>query len=428
MSDSFFDALILGAGVSGLTAAQALAHAGRRVAVIEARPRIGGRIDSIRAEGSGLPIELGAEFVHGRPEELWRLISQAGAATFELDGEMLNFADGQLKPSDRDEDFSILDKLPEEPDQSFADWIRQQPFPPETVRSLTSYVEGFNAADANVIGTASLAQQQRAEKAIEGDRIFRVKEGYAFLADALLRQVKKDGGELFLSTIADTVSWKRGFVQVHARNGERGEPLLLSGRQCIVTLPLGVLQAGSVRFDPVPEEQMRAAQRLAMGSVKKIIFVFRGRFWEADYPEASFFFSESDLPSVWWTASPDTSPTLTGWIGGTRAQDPGIADQENLLRNSLATLAKIFALPAQQLRDDLVSWHMHDWSQDPFSRGAYSYVPKDGLEAVRVLTQPVDDTLFFAGEHTDLTGHWGTVHAAMRSGLRAAQQALTNLQ
>jgi monoamine oxidase len=67
---------------------------------------------------------------------------------------------------------------------------------------------------------------------------------------------------------------------------------------------------------------------------------------------------------------------------------------------------------------------MHDWRGDPNARGAYSYLPAGGLHLPGKLGEPVDDTVYFAGEHTDITGHWGTVHAAMRSGLRVADQIL----
>jgi monoamine oxidase len=67
---------------------------------------------------------------------------------------------------------------------------------------------------------------------------------------------------------------------------------------------------------------------------------------------------------------------------------------------------------------------LHDWQADPFARGAYSYVPAGAADASLHLSYPVDGTLFFAGEHTDTSGHWGTVHAALRSGLRAAEQLL----
>jgi monoamine oxidase len=92
----------------------------------------------------------------------------------------------------------------------------------------------------------------------------------------------------------------------------------------------------------------------------------------------------------------------------------------------MASLAKIFG--RSDLEPLLVSFHTHDWQSDPFSRGAYSYAPKGAAAVSEALSRPMEDTLFFAGEHTDTTGNWGTVHAALDSGLRAAAQVLTSLR
>ena len=117
------------------------------------------------------------------------------------------------------------------------------------------------------------------------------------------------------------------------------------------------------------------------------------------------------------------TPTLTGWIGGPRssafANAPASRSAISPATNSPASsLAR--RIPA----DQLICCATHDWQTDPFTFGAYSYIPARGLDAVLEMATPVENTLYFAGEHTDVTGHWGTVHAAIRSGLRAAWQIL----
>ena len=89
MTENRTDTLIIGAGMAGLTAAQALAEAGQHVLILEARDRIGGRIHTQHVGSEAL--ELGAEFIHGRPPELWALIEEAGLATYERDGAQLCF-------------------------------------------------------------------------------------------------------------------------------------------------------------------------------------------------------------------------------------------------------------------------------------------------------------------------------------------------
>jgi len=115
---------------------------------------------------------------------------------------------------------------------------------------------------------------------------------------------------------------------------------------------------------------------------------------------------------------------LTGWVGGPRSAALAGQSADQLAVQACVTLAKVFGVSEDKVRSELVSAHTHDWAGDPFSLGAYSYVPAGALDAPRAMTEPAEDTLFFAGEHTDITGHWGTVHAALRSGLRAAAQVL----
>ena len=157
--------------MAGLTAARALAEQGRRVTVLEAANRIGGRICTVR-EGAEI-VELGAEFVHGKPPELWSILEEANLETYESHGPNLSFEDGQIKihewrESDEDDHFALLDRLESRtgPDISFADYAAQQPISDEARASAIGYVEGFNAADHHIIGVAALALQQAAEDAI----------------------------------------------------------------------------------------------------------------------------------------------------------------------------------------------------------------------------------------------------------------------
>jgi monoamine oxidase len=200
----------------------------------------------------------------------------------------------------------------------------------------------------------------------------------------------------------------------------------LQAARAVVTLPLGVLKAGSVRFEPPPARILAHAQRLQMGAVLRLTLTFRSRFW----PEAtSFLLTQGALPAIWWTPYPDTSPMITGWLGGADVtkfdrQRGCRTSADALLDAALDTLAQTFRIEAREVAGWLVSSHLHDWQTDPFARGAYSYVPAGAADASLHLSYPVDGTLFFAGEHTDTSGHWGTVHAALRSGLRAADQLL----
>ena len=434
ITDNNIDVLILGAGIAGLTAARALSERGVRVTVLEARDRVGGRLLS-RVAAGGDTVELGAEFVHGRPPELWALLAECGAQTTEREGTMLREdGDGGLIEDDsQDEEvFSPLEALEDfaGEDVSFADWLASSDVPEEERPALLGYVEGFNAADAQTIGVRSLGVQQKAEEAIEGDRLWHVHGGYEQLAEYLARRVKEHGGNVRLHAEVLAVRWSTHSVEVETNQG------VLRAKRCIITLPLGVLQRVNsetgLRITPEPAAILQA-RRLAMGQAVRFTMVFRERWWEQSRALAaeklramSFLFTPQHLPPVWWTAhpEPEAAPTLIGWIGGRRAKALEGKSAGELGREACATLARAFSLDEDLVRASLLETHSHDWSGDPFARGAYSYVPAGAMDASAAMTQPEAETLFFAGEHTDTTGHWGTVHAALRSGLRAAQQVL----
>ncbi|WP_348268628.1 NAD(P)/FAD-dependent oxidoreductase [Edaphobacter paludis] len=420
------DILIIGAGMSGLTAARTLAEAGRNVTLLEASSRVGGRIHTLREANE--TIELGAEFIHGRPPELWSLIEEANLETYELDGSMLTYEDGRLQSRDEEEESTpILDKLESlpGPDLTFAEYLTHHPIPEDQKQAAIGYVEGFNAADHRIISTHALGLQQAAEEAIEGDRLFRVKDGYDRLPQFLAQKFTDAGGTLALNTLVERIDWTPNHVRIQAQTN--GRPITHDAAKAVITLPLGVLQQNSVAFSPTPDA-LHEANRIRMGNARRFTLVFREPFWKhlppAGLRELSFLLSFSSMPPVWWTPHPASSNTLTGWVGGPRSEALANLTPSQLSEAACKTLAQIFSLNPADIRVQLLSCHTHDWQHDPFSLGAYSYIAAGALDACSKMTLPAGNTLYFAGEHTDTTGHWGTVHAAIRSGQRAAQQIL----
>jgi monoamine oxidase len=418
--------LVIGAGMAGLTAARLLAEAGRRVLVLEARDRVGGRIRTLREQGEVL--ELGAEFIHGRPPELWDLIREAGLETYSLDGDNRCHKEGKLKKCDeQSEIFKFLTQLEKwkGPDLAFADYPPLQKLSLEKREQIISYVQSFNAADYRQIGVHSLAVQQHAEDEIHGDELSRIREGYDRLPEFLSCKVRQAGARIELSRPVERIEWCRGRVQVFARDG--GELTELSAAKVVIAVPLGVLHQFGLVFDPVPHALI-AAHQLSMGPVRRFTLLFRERWWanhqDVQLPRLSFLFAHDAMPPVWWTTHPAETRTLTGWIGGPRSASFDQCTREQVGDLACQQLAGVFSVPIDFLREQLVCCATHDWQADPFSHGAYSYIPARGLDSVLELATPVENTLYFAGEHTDVTGHWGTVHAAIRSGQRAASQAL----
>lgn len=278
----------------------------------------------------------------------------------------------------------------------------------------------------NRISTLALMRQQRAENEIGSESLYRVAQGYDYVPLHLYYSIPGAEQVLHLNAPVTAITWSRGAVEVIA-----GERLAFRAARVIITIPLGVLQStpgqtGAIRFDPDPPEARKALSALAMGHVSRTVLRFRERFWESheQLRSISFLHAPGERIPTLWTQSPVRSPLLVGWAGGPQAGCMG----DDAVASALHTLAVCSGIDEERLAQMLASSYAHDWRSDPFSRGAYSYVPSGALGAVDVLSEPVEDTLFFAGEATDTTGHWGTVHAAIRTGGRAADQVLHSVR
>lgn len=418
------DAIIIGAGAAGLAALEELDKAGLRTILIEARSWIGGRIRTVRDAMSPLPIELGAEFVHGRPPELWDIIREAGLAVYDGTDESRYMNNGAVER--RAEAWDLVDKILEDMrkaaakgDRSFESFLKTAKYSADAKRAARGYVEGFNAANAKSISIRALAEETAAADEIDGDRVFRFAGGYDAVPLHLAKRVPGFGYKLQLDTVVKRVDWKRGAVKV------KTEQDVFQAKRAIITVPLGVLQSGSIRFAPEPVDILEAARRLRFGQVFRVVLRFREPLWEGveELEDAGFILSDRKLFPTWWTTLAMRSTILTGWSAGAHADALIGASREDVLKSALESLASITGL-GDAVAAKLDRAYFHDWEADPFAKGAYSYVPSGALSARRQLGVPVEETLFFAGEATEQNGHSATVHGAIASGRRAARQLL----
>jgi monoamine oxidase len=407
--DPFFHGkvVIVGAGVAGLAAATRLEKAGVPYLILEARDRIGGRIYTSRSPLWSGPVELGAEFVHGRPPVLWNLLERAQLRTVTVDGEQRCYENGSLQECEdiEEEAGETLLKKPIASDMPFSEFLASSRLNPTSRRHVAGYIEGFNAADMTRASTEALKRQQEAEDAVQGDELFRILDGYDAVPAFLCR-----GLNVRLSTPVRHVRWREGDVEVRVDGGT------LHAKKAIVTLPVAVLQSGTVDFDPQPY----SFDKLATGNAARVVLHFRTRFWELE--TLSFVHAPGEAFPTWWTQHPVQAPVLTAWAGGPRAT--ALLDEGRVIEKALESCAHIFGFTEAKLREQLIATHYHDWRADPFALGAYTYVAVGGLETIERLAQPFEDTVYFAGEATDTEGHWGTVHAAIATGYRAAGQVI----
>ena len=432
------DCIVIGAGAAGLAALAELDRAGYRVACFEARDRIGGRILTVRDPFCPIPIELGPEFVHGRPPEIWEIIRSASLPVYDCVDSSVHIRDGKVQR--HEVAWEPVDRLMTEMqkaashgrDQTFSAFLEQSALSAEAKELSTSFVEGFNAASKDVIGIASLSEDRTASTAIDGDRSFRLLSGYHSVMLKLLQRVSGVNTRLSLNTVVTDIEWRVGSVTLKSYSSLTGQSQQTTAGKVILTVPLGVLSAepnarGHIHWSPIPHEIIESAAALAFGQVVRIVLRFRKSFWEgnADFADAGFFLSNEKLFPTWWAPLAVRAPILTGWSAGPHADGLLGLTAEAVISNAIQSLARILGANPRFIRSMLEQVYFHDWHADPFARGAYSYVPAGAMAARRQLAVPVEDTLFFAGEATELNGHSATVHGAIASGRRAAQQVIT---
>jgi monoamine oxidase len=284
--------LIIGAGAAGLAAARDLATAGVRVTILEARERIGGRVYTYHDSSAAVPIELGAEFVHGKHPALMKILEESMTPFCDVSERHLYFDKGKLINSHEfwNELTALMDLLSlDKPDQTFKEFLASLPdnqVSHQASEVATLFVQGFHASSIDRIGTHGLAKANEAEEEIGGEKGFSVLGGYDRVVQALYDEAVAKGAEVKLRTVVKEIHWAADSVEMVCLD-DAGSQQRFHAARVLITLPLGVLQAdpdqpGAVRFVPqLPEEKRSAIQTLVMGHALRITILFRERFWNA---------------------------------------------------------------------------------------------------------------------------------------------------
>jgi monoamine oxidase len=385
------------------------------VLVLEARERVGGRCWTHRMSGLGIPVELGAEFLHGEAKETHALLRRAGRKAVTANRVQRSFDGKRLKPRNsfaeaaRSVRGASLQK-----DVSFDRFLDSRKLPEKTKTFARMMVQGFDAADPKRVSAQSIIEEW-GEGGSLGMSQPRPEGGYGALMDWLAANLISRKASIQLGAVVREVRWQRGGVAV--RGIFNGSPFTVRAQQAVVTLPLGVLQANDVRFVPALAAKRTALAALASGPVVRVAMRLHEAVWEKRAPGVAFFHSPlADFPTF-WTPLPMRAPLVTAWAGGPRAARLTGKSRRVLVGKALADVKRIF----KDAR--LAAARAQDWQQDPFSRGGYSYVLVGGSGAREALASPLGDTLYFAGEATDAE-EAGTVAGALRSGQRAAREIL----
>jgi monoamine oxidase len=386
-----------------------------------------------------VPLELGAEFIHGQAEDTFAIVRAASLPAERLPDDHYISRRGTLSPMG---DFwevteevgrGIARRLARGRgrDFSLADYLSRARLSPQRAQLIQDFVEGYHAAHLDRVSARVMATGAGDDDS--GDAQFRIAAGYDAVIEWLHAGLAPGRTVIRFNAIATELRWKRGAVTLECINGLGADLRALRARCAIIAVPHALLRAGALRVRPGVKSIQHAIACIEVGQVFKILLRFREAFWfgdgfvrqrlesrKAKPADINFIHAHGTQLPTWWTQLPSRAPLLTGWSGGPKAEAMLAQDTHTQVDLSLAALAEALGVPRNLLDDQLESWAMHDWQADPFSRGAYSYPGVGAAAAQAALSKPVERTLAFAGEYTDAE-QIGTVAAAIASGKRAAR-------
>ena len=426
-----FDTIVIGAGVAGLTAARLLANAGRRVVVLEARDRVGGRVWTDRADGH--VTDLGASWIHGITDSPVYASAEAfGMRTVEFtvggyqpdsrpiayygpDGQRLSDAVAQRFIDDiHAVDATLLEVVAaSDPDASYRDVteaaLARHGWDEDRAQRVREYLE-HRSEEQYGAWIEDLAAHGLDDDSIDGDEVV-FPDGY----DRLPRSLA-EGLDVRLGQLVSHVRWSTDGVAVTTDDGT------LTADAAVVTVAVGVLRSEDFVIEPpLPEPVAGALSRLTMNAFEKVFLRFPTKFWD----DGVYAIRQQGPESRWWHSWYDLTalhgtPTLLTFAAGPAAIEMREWDEDRVVDSILAQLRRLYGDRVE--RPTRV--HITAWQDDPFARGSYAYMTVGSTTADHDdLATPIGGVLHIAGEAT-WTDDPATVTAALCSGHRAASHIL----
>ena len=429
-----YDCAVVGGGAAGLLAAVTLSEAGREVILLEARDYLGGRAHSVPLS-DGTVVEHGAQFVHGPTVATWELISQYRLTTRQAlmgkDRPYAVYSDGKWSKCDPviDAAWAMVEEVlsvPNSDEISLKDALVATGAPTPILKAAEAMMSVSVPMSPDRVSARTASDIFHAYDTVAdpisgvtrpGNPNFLLVDGYSRLWGELSRHIQD---AICLSTPVTTIDWSRSDNVVIKTTGSEFE-----ARNVIISVPIGVLQSGTIQFHPkLPESKTEAISDINPGALIKVVAEFRSRWWEPSLGKVGAF--QNSEPSMFQLGFWDPyfkregPPALLSFIGTPFAEEV-TGDSSSISDNFLGALRQLFT--DVDLDSELVSLHVADWASDPWTMGGISVVPIGKYQARSDLAAPTPP-LFWAGEATHNHGHAETVHGALETGRRAAFEVL----
>lgn len=422
--------VVVGAGIAGLAAARRLRQAGVDVTILEARPRIGGRIHTWRG-WPDTPVDLGASWIHGwaHGNPVTPIARRAGARLVPS-----SYASGRLHVDPTLRAAGLDRPHPGRWERLVARAERDAVRGPRDVSLARALARRLADAGLTEVERADLAFYLNATYVTEwGEDPARLSartvddgreygptgrdaffpDGYDAVTGHLAR-----GLTIRTATPVRRVALARRGVEVRTDHGR------VTADAVVVTVPLGVLRREAIAFSPaLPDRHLAAVDRLRMGVLSKTALLFEEPFWPVGVDWQEYVGPRHGAWAEWFSVAKAGPPVLLGFHGGDRARELERADPREVRAEAMRVLRRMFGSGIP----DPLGVRSTDWSLDRWSHGSYSVNSVGSTRADRVaLGRPVADRLFFAGEATE-PDYSSTVHGALRSGRRAAREVIAAL-